>query len=121
MGRMGAAIVAMELAALVVAVLAFGWAVLLVGAPLLVGTLVALAVIRLWEFVQVRIERSRAARWEQGPAMTGGLMSGFFEVSAVADQPLLPRVDVGRPVQRMLELSDRLPRRMRALGRSLQR
>jgi len=118
---MGAAIVAMELVALVVAVLAFGWAVLLVGAPLFVGTVVALAVIRLWELVQVRVERSRAARWEQGPAMTGGLMSGFFEVSAVADQPPLPPVDMSGPVQRVLELSDRLPRRVRALGRSLQR
>ena len=49
---MGAAIVAMELAALVVAVLAFGWPVLLVGAPLLVGTLIVLAVVRLGEAVR---------------------------------------------------------------------
>jgi hypothetical protein len=119
--RMGAAVVAMEVVALVVAVLTFGWAVLLVGAPLFVGTVVALAVIRLWELVQVRVERRRAARWEQGPAMTGGLMSGFFEVSAVADQPSLPPLDMSGPVQRVLELSDRLPRRVRALGRSLQR
>ena len=48
---------AMELAALAVAVLAFGWPVLLVGAPLLVGTLVVLAVVRLWELVRQRRER----------------------------------------------------------------
>ena len=44
----------MELAALIVAVLAFGWPVLLVGAPLFVGTLVVLAVVRLWELVRSR-------------------------------------------------------------------
>ena len=60
-GRMGAAIVGMELAALIVAVLAFGWPVLLVGAPLLVCTLVALAVVRLWELVRRRLDRQLAA------------------------------------------------------------
>ena len=72
MGRMGAAIVGMELAALIVAVLAFGWPVLLVGAPLFVGTLVALAVVRLWELVRRRLERRRATRWDQAAALPGG-------------------------------------------------
>jgi hypothetical protein len=94
MGRMGAAIVGMELAALTVAVLAFGWAVLLVGAPLLVGTLVVLAVVRLWELVRSRLERRRATRWDQAAALPEGLMSGFFAVSAIPEQPSMPPVEL---------------------------
>jgi hypothetical protein len=93
-GRMGAAVVGMELAALIVAVLAFGWPVLLVGVPLFVGTLVALVLVRLWELVRSRVERQRATRWDQAAAVPEGLMSGFFAVSAVPEQPPLPRVDV---------------------------
>ena len=78
----------MELAALTVAVLAFGWAVLLVGAPLFVGTLVVLAVVRLWELVRSRLERRRATRWDEAAALPEGLMSGFFAVSAIPEQPL---------------------------------
>jgi hypothetical protein len=156
MGRVGAAVVGMELMALVVAVLAFGWPVLLVGVPLLVVTLTALAVVRSWELVRRRLERRRANRWDPASAQPGGLMSGFFEVSAVGEQPALPPVDVPalraargwawglagswaggraaggvggrpsgsaagarrsglgpRPVQRVLALSERLPRRGR--------
>ena len=58
---MGVAIVGMELAALLVAVLAFGWPVLLVGVPLLVVTVVALIVVRLWELVRRRLERRRGS------------------------------------------------------------
>ncbi len=94
MGRMGAAIVGLELAALIVAVLAFGWPVLLVGVPLLVCTLVALAVVRLWELVRRRLDRQQATRWDQAAALPEGLMSGFFAVSAVPEQPPLPPVDV---------------------------
>jgi hypothetical protein len=90
MGRMGAAIVGMELAALTVAVLAFGWAVLLVGAPLFVGTLVVLAVVRLWELVRSRLERRRETRWDEAATLPEGLMSGFFAVSAIPEQPSMP-------------------------------
>jgi hypothetical protein len=93
-GRIGAAIVGMELAALIVAVLAFGWPVLLVGAPLLVGTLVALAVVRVWELVRRGLERRRSRRWDQSAALPDGLMSGFFEVASIGEQPALPPVDV---------------------------
>lgn len=94
MGRTGAAVVGMELAALVVAVLAFGWPVLLVGAPLLVGTLVMLVVVRLWELVRRRLEQHRSTRWDQAAALPDGLMSGFFAVSAIPEQPPLPPVDL---------------------------
>ena len=46
--------------ALAVAVLAFGWPVLLVGAPLRGDTLVALVVVRLWEVVRRRLGAARA-------------------------------------------------------------
>ena len=91
---MGAAIVGMEAVALVVAVLAFGWPVLLVGVPLVVITLVALVVVRLWDVVHRRWERRRPVRWDPAAARSGGLMSGFFEVSAVGEQPPLPPVEV---------------------------
>lgn len=94
MGRIGAAVVGMELAALIVAVLAFGWPVLLVGAPLLVITLVALVVVRGWELARRGLDRRRARRWDQSAAMQGGLMSGFFEVASVGEQPALPPVEV---------------------------
>ena len=126
---MGAAVVAMEVAALGVAVLAFGWPVLLVGAPLLVGTLIVLAVVRLGEAVRQWRERRLTRRW--GPAtVPHGLMTGFFDVASVQDQPAMPGVDLpmlraarewsresagslrtGRAAARILELSERLPRR----------
>jgi hypothetical protein len=139
-GRMGAAVIGMELAALVVAVLAFGWPVLLVGVPLFVGTVIALAVVRLWETARRHLERRRAARFDPAATLPSGLMSGFFEVAAVPDRPAMPPVDVPilraarerrqgrptglargpaaaalvcRPVQRVLALSEWLPRPVR--------
>ena len=93
MRRMGAVIVGMELAALLVAVLAFGWPTLVVLAPLFVATLVAFAVFRLWAWVEPVRERRAVAGYRE-PAHPGGLMSGFFEVSAVRDQPAMPTVDL---------------------------
>ncbi len=116
MGRMGAAIIAMESAALLVAVLAFGWPALLIGAPLIVGTVVVLAVVRLWELLGRHLERRRLRRGHPVEA-DPGLMTGFFEVSAIADQPPLPPVDLRWPVQRVIALSDRLPHRVRELRR----
>lgn len=83
MRHMGATVVGMATAALVVAVLAFGWPVLLLGAPLFVATLVALAVVKLWEVPRRRLEEHRATRWDPAAATPGGLMSGFFEVSSI--------------------------------------
>jgi hypothetical protein len=78
---MGAMVVAMELAALLVAYVYFGWPVLLIGAPAIVGTFVALLVIRASEAPRRMLQEHRAARWDPDAALPGGLMSGFFEVS----------------------------------------
>jgi hypothetical protein len=115
-GRMGAAIIAMESVALLVAVLAFGWPVLLIGAPLVVGTVIVLIVVRLWELLGQHLEQRRVRRGHP-VAASPGLMTGFFEVSAIGDQPPLPPVDLRGPVQRVLALSDRLPHRVRELRR----
>ena len=79
--RMGATVVAMELAAVVVAYAYFGWPVLLIGAPALVGTVVVLLVVRASEAPRRKLQEHRAARWDPDAAVPGGLMSGFFEVS----------------------------------------
>jgi hypothetical protein len=79
--RMGAMVVGMELAALIVAYVYFGWPVLLIGGPAIVGTFVALLVIRAWEVPRRMLQEHRAARWDPDAALPGGLMSGFFEVS----------------------------------------
>lgn len=83
MERMGAAVIALEAVAVVVAVWAFGWPVLLAGAPLLVGTVLVLTVVRLWEYPRRRLEEHRAASRDPAAAVPGGLMSGFFEVPTV--------------------------------------
>lgn len=77
--RLGAAVVAMEVAALLMALWAFGWPVLLVGAPLLVGTLILFATFGLSQGPCRWLQRHRAARWDPEAAVPGGLMSGFFE------------------------------------------
>ena len=82
--RLWAAVVAMEVAALLVALWTFGWPVLLVGVPLLVGTLILFAVVRLSEGPRRRLRSHRATRsdptWsDPDGAVPGGLMSGFFE------------------------------------------
>jgi hypothetical protein len=74
-------VVAMELAALLVAYVYFGWPVLLIGAPAIVGTIVALLVIRASEAPRRMLQEHRASRWDPDAAVPGGLMSGFFEVS----------------------------------------
>lgn len=82
MVRLGAAIIAMEVAALAVAYLAFGWPVLVGGALLLLGTALVLAVVRASEGPRRRLEEHRATRWDPTAAAPGGLMSGFFEMPA---------------------------------------
>ncbi|MHA6797171.1 hypothetical protein ACVGVM_27205 [Pseudonocardia bannensis] len=81
MGRLAAAVIAMEVAALVVAYLAFGWPVLLVGAPLLVGTVFVLIVVRASEAPRRKLHELRSTRWETDTPLPGGLMSGFFQLS----------------------------------------
>lgn len=82
MFRMGSVVVGMEVAALLVAYLAFGWPVLLIGAPLLVGTVLMFAMLRVSETPRRRLQERRAAQWDPAAALPGGLMSGFFEIPA---------------------------------------
>jgi len=79
--RLGAMVVAMELAAVVVAYGYFGWPILVVGAPALVGTVLVLLFVRASEAPVRRLQAHRAARWDPEAALPGGLMSGFFDVS----------------------------------------
>jgi len=79
--RLGAMVVAMEVAALAVAYAYFGWPVLLIGVPALVGTVFVLLVVRASEGPRRRLHEHRAARWDPDAALPGGLMSGFFDVS----------------------------------------
>lgn len=79
--RLGAMVIAMELAAVAVAFAYFGWPVLLIGAPALVGTVMVLVVVRASEAPRRMLQEHRAARWDPDAAQPGGLMSGFFEVS----------------------------------------
>jgi hypothetical protein len=74
-------VVAMEATALAVACAYFGWPVLLVGAPVLLGTVLVLLVVRASEGPRRKLAEHRAARWDPDAALPGGLMSGFFEVS----------------------------------------
>lgn len=74
-------VVAMELAAVAVAYAYFGWPVLLIGAPALVGTVMVLLVVRASEAPRRKLQEHRAARWDPDAAVPGGLMSGFFEIS----------------------------------------
>lgn len=86
--RLGTAVIAMETVALTVAFLTFGWPVLLVGAPLMIGTVLVLIVVRLSEAPRRLLQEHRAAqwaaetRWDAEATVQGGLMSGFFEIPA---------------------------------------
>lgn len=82
MVRVGAAVVAMEVAALALATLVFGWVALVVGAPALLATGVVLAALWVSQGPRRRLQERRAARWEQVGPEQSGLMSGFFEAPA---------------------------------------
>ncbi len=82
MVRVGAALVAMELVALLLAVAAIGPVVLVVGAPVVVATVVGLVAAWAGRGALRRLQQRRAARWAGVAPVPGGLMSGFFEVSA---------------------------------------
>jgi hypothetical protein len=79
--RLGAMVVAMELVAVVMAYGYFGWPVLLIGAPAVVGTAAVLVFVRASEAPRRRLQAHRAARWDPEAALPGGLMSGFFDPS----------------------------------------
>jgi hypothetical protein len=79
--RVGAALAAMELVALLLAVAAVGPVALVVGAPVVGSTLVGLAAAAVARGPLARLRQRRAARWAGGTPEPGGLMSGFFEVS----------------------------------------
>ena len=85
--RMGAMVVAMELVAVLVAYGYFGWPILLIGAPAVVGTVMVLLVVRASEAPRRMLQEHRASRWDPDAALPGGLMSGFFEVSRKRPQP----------------------------------
>jgi hypothetical protein len=96
--RMSALVIGMEVAAVLVAYLAFGWPVLLIGAPALVGTVVVLLGVHAGEKRRARLEQERVARGEPAP-VPDGLMSGFFQVPAQAgpvDVPMTARRPAGR-------------------------
>jgi Flp pilus assembly protein TadB len=80
--RVGAAVVAMEVAALVLATLVFGWVALVVGAPALLATVVVFVALWVSRAPMRRLQERRAARFEPDGPPQGGLMSGFFEVPA---------------------------------------
>lgn len=82
MVRVGAAVVAMEVAALALAALVFGWVGLVVGAPALLATGAVLGALWVSRGPRRRLQERRAARWEHGGPEQSGLMSGFFEAPA---------------------------------------
>ena len=79
---LGAVILAMEIAALVVGYLVFDLAALLVGAPVIMATVLLLALLLVSEAPRRRLAEHRATRWDPNAALPGGLMSGFFEPAA---------------------------------------
>ena len=85
--RMGATVVAMEMAAGLVAYGYFGWPVLVIGVPVIVLTLIALLFVRASEVPRRMLQAHRASRWDPNATLPGGLMSGFFEVSRRRPQP----------------------------------
>lgn len=82
MVRVGAAVVAMEVAALALATLVFGWVALVVGVPALLATGVVLTALWASRGPRRRLQERRSARWEHDGSEQGGLMSGFFEAPA---------------------------------------
>ncbi|MGH3585946.1 MAG: hypothetical protein ACRDQ0_06450 [Pseudonocardia sp.] len=79
--RSGAIVVALELVAIVVAFGYFGWPVLVMGVPVLLGTLLVFVFVRAYEWPRRRLQAHRASRWDPNATVPGGLMSGFFDLS----------------------------------------
>lgn len=91
--RLGAAVVAMQVAAVLLAVWAFGPVALVIGAPLVVAAALLPAMGWLSRGARRRSEERRSARWEHDTPEPGGLMSGFFEA------PVAPGAVTSRTVQ----------------------
>ncbi|SFN21983.1 hypothetical protein SAMN05216207_1010126 [Pseudonocardia ammonioxydans] len=88
--RLAGAVIAMATGALALAYLGFGWPILLIGGPLLVGVTITVLVLVLTErpralLVERRAAVTGASAWknaaERGENGGAGLMSGFFEIS----------------------------------------
>lgn len=86
--RLAGAVIGMAAVALVVAYLAFGWPVLLVGGPLFAGVAITVLALVLTERPRAALRERRAAHtgdspWksavDRGERAGSGLMSGFFE------------------------------------------
>lgn len=82
MVRVGAAVVAMEVAALALATLWFGLVALVVGTPMLLATVLVLVALWVSRHPLRRLQERRTAQFEPDGPERGGLMSGFFEVPA---------------------------------------
>ncbi|MBW0116619.1 hypothetical protein [Pseudonocardia abyssalis] len=78
--RVGAAVVAMEVAALALATLSFGLVALVVGTPVLLATVLVLVGLWVSRRPLRRLQERRAAGFDEDGPERGGLMSGFFEV-----------------------------------------
>lgn len=90
MARLAGLVIGMAAAALLVAYLAFGWPVLVVGGPLFVGIVATVLVVALTERPRRALRDRRSgvtpdSPWrtaaERGEIPSAGLMSGFFEIS----------------------------------------
>ncbi len=81
MARLGVAVVGMGFVALLVAYLFFGWPVLLVGIPAFIAVDLVVVAVLISEAPRRRLEAHRATRFDPAAQITGGLMSGFFDVS----------------------------------------
>lgn len=85
--RLAGAVIGMAAVALVLAYLAFGWPVLLIGGPLFVGLALTVLALVLTErpLRERRAATTGESLWknaaERGERAGNGLMSGFFEVS----------------------------------------
>ncbi|MDN5918470.1 MAG: hypothetical protein L0I76_25790 [Pseudonocardia sp.] len=96
MARLAGVVIGMAACALLVAYLAFGWPVLVVGGPLLVGVATTLVVLAITErprraLLDRRSGLTGESPWrtaaERGENPSVGLMSGFFEISPQAPVP----------------------------------
>lgn len=90
MTRLAGAVVGMAAAALVMAYLAFGWPILLLGGPLFIGVAITVGGLVLTEHPRAVLRERRGRRHDDSPWRTAaergekpadGLMSGFFETS----------------------------------------
>ncbi len=94
--RLAGVVIGMAAGALLVAYLAFGWPMLVVGGPLFVGVSTALIVLAVTEgprraLLDRRSGVAAGSPWktaaERGETPSVGLMSGFFEISPQTPVP----------------------------------